>query len=58
MHDDPTWADAWSTALLCLGEDKGYQLAEAEGLRALFIYDDHGELKERMTSAMTREEGE
>jgi thiamine biosynthesis lipoprotein len=58
MHDDPTWADAWSTALLCLGEEKGYQLAESEGLKALFVFEENRELKERMTSAMLASETE
>lgn len=58
MHDDPTWADAWSTALLCLGEDQGFRLAEDEGLRALFVYADGMELRERMTPAMLKEEGD
>jgi thiamine biosynthesis lipoprotein len=52
LHDDPTWADAWSTALLCLGEEKGFQAAEAGGLRALFIYAENQALQERMTPAM------
>jgi FAD:protein FMN transferase len=55
MHDDPTWADAWSTALLCLGEEQGFRLAEDEGLRALFVYADGTELRERMTAAMLTE---
>lgn len=57
MHEDPTWADAWSTALLCLGEDRGYRLAEAEGLRALFVYADGTDLRERMTPAMVATAG-
>ncbi|MDD5034098.1 MAG: FAD:protein FMN transferase [Methylococcaceae bacterium] len=55
LHDDPTWADAWDTALLCMGEEKGYQAAEANQLRALFIYGEGKELKERLSSAMARE---
>jgi len=55
LHDNPTWADAWSTALLCLGEDQGYELAEREGLRGLFVYAAEQGMKERMTTAMTRE---
>lgn len=54
LHDDPTWADAWSTALLCLGEDEGYQVAEANQLRALFIYHDGKELKERISSELAK----
>lgn len=37
LHDDPTWADAWSTALQCLGEKDGPAVAERENLEALFI---------------------
>ncbi len=55
LHDDPTWADAWDTALLCLGEDEGYQVAEANHLRALFIYHDGKELKERISSELAKE---
>lgn len=53
LHPDPTWADAWSTALLCVGETEGARLAEAEHLKALFIYRDGDQLKERMSSAFT-----
>ncbi|WP_232470517.1 MULTISPECIES: FAD:protein FMN transferase [Methylococcus] len=55
LHADPTWADAWSTALLCLGEQKGYTTAEREGLKALLIYGEYGELKERFTPAFGAE---
>ncbi|QJD29038.1 FAD:protein FMN transferase [Methylococcus geothermalis] len=55
LHPDPTWADAWSTALLCLGEQKGYAVAEQEGLKALLIYGENGELKERFTPAFGAE---
>jgi thiamine biosynthesis lipoprotein len=50
LHDDPTLADAWSTALLCVGEIAGAEIAEAEGIKALFIYRDGEELKEHMSS--------
>jgi thiamine biosynthesis lipoprotein len=36
-HPDPAVADAWSTALLCLGQDQGLKTANAEHLAALFI---------------------
>jgi thiamine biosynthesis lipoprotein len=36
-HPDPTVADAWSTALLCLGQEQGLKTANAEHLAALFI---------------------
>ncbi|QXP85185.1 FAD:protein FMN transferase [Methylococcus sp. Mc7] len=55
LHPDPTWADAWSTALLCLGEQKGYAVAAEEGLKALLIYGESGELKERFTPALGAE---
>ena len=55
LHDDPTWADAWDTALLCMGEDEGYQAAESNHLRVLFIYHDGKELKERISSELARE---
>lgn len=53
LHPDPTWADAWSTALLCVGEEESARIAEAEHLKALFIYGDGDQLKERMSSAFT-----
>lgn len=37
LHDDPTWADAWDTALLCLGQPEAARLAEAEHLKVLLI---------------------
>jgi thiamine biosynthesis lipoprotein len=57
LHEDPTWADAWSTALLCVGETEGAKIAEAEHLKALFIYRDGEQLKERMSSAFAGEPG-
>lgn len=35
-----TDADAWATALLAMGEDRGLALAQARGLRALFLVRD------------------
>ncbi|UZR27426.1 FAD:protein FMN transferase [Methylococcus mesophilus] len=55
LHEDPTWADAWDTALLCMGEQKGYAVAEQEGLKALLIYGENSELKERFTPAFGAE---
>lgn len=54
LHEDPTWADAWSTALLCLGEEQGLKLAEAEKLRVLFISGENGALRERLSSELER----
>jgi thiamine biosynthesis lipoprotein len=37
LHDNPTLADAWSTALLCLGKNAGIEAANKAGIAALFI---------------------
>jgi thiamine biosynthesis lipoprotein len=37
IHPDPTLADAWSTALLCLGSDTGMPIANDQALAVLFI---------------------
>lgn len=37
LHDNVTQADAWSTALLCLGKTKGIEVANQAGIAALFI---------------------
>jgi thiamine biosynthesis lipoprotein len=36
-HPDPAVADAWSTALLCLGQEEGLKAANAAHIAALFI---------------------
>jgi thiamine biosynthesis lipoprotein len=53
MHDDPTWADAWNTALLCAGEKEAARIAEVEKLKVLLIYDGDGKLTEYMSKAFT-----
>jgi thiamine biosynthesis lipoprotein len=55
LHEDPTLADAWSTALLCVGEVEGARLAEEESLKALFIYREGDQLKEWTSSEFTAE---
>lgn len=37
IHEDPTIADAWSTALLCLGSKEGLTIANQHALSVLFI---------------------
>ncbi|HNG60452.1 MAG TPA: FAD:protein FMN transferase [Cellvibrionaceae bacterium] len=37
LNSDPTLADAWSTALLCLGSQEGIPIANAQGIAALYI---------------------
>jgi thiamine biosynthesis lipoprotein len=51
MHDDPTWADAWDTALLCMGEQEAARIAETEKLKILLIYEADGKLTEHMSPA-------
>ncbi|MGZ8244282.1 FAD:protein FMN transferase [Methylomagnum sp.] len=55
LHPDPTLADAWDTALLCVGEVEGMKIVEAEHLKALFIYRDGDQLKEWMSGALVGE---
>jgi len=45
MHDDPAWADAWDTALLCVGEQEAIRIADAEHLKVMLIYDGIGKLE-------------
>lgn len=37
LHPQAMFADAWATALSVLGPEEGFQLAEREGLAALFL---------------------
>ncbi|EHD1696344.1 FAD:protein FMN transferase [Vibrio vulnificus] len=46
LHDDPTQADAWSTALLCLGTTQGLEVTNKNQIKALFIDELNGELVE------------
>jgi thiamine biosynthesis lipoprotein len=51
VHDNPTEADAWSTALLCLGSRDGVKVAQRQGIAALFIDTEGGQLQEVPTTA-------
>ncbi len=51
VGSDPTLADAWSTALLCLGQEAGIGAADRAGIAALFISDSDGQLRERASTA-------
>jgi thiamine biosynthesis lipoprotein len=45
-------ADAWATALMALGAERGIEIAEREGIAALFLLPaDGGRFEERVTSA-------
>lgn len=53
LHPDPAIADAWSTALLCLGTKEGLTIAKQQNLAALFIDQRDTELVEFPTDAFT-----
>ena len=50
--EDPVIADAWSTALLCLGQKEGMKAANAEKIPALFIEQQDSELIESRSDAL------
>ena len=54
VADDCLSADAWATALMVLGPREGYDLAQREGLAALFIERVGGQFAERATSEFER----
>ena len=51
MHDDQTWADAWDTALLCVGEQEAARIADAESLKVLLIYKGSDRFEEHLSKA-------
>jgi len=52
IHEDPTIADAWDTALLCLGQKEGLQAANDAHIPALFIQQQGTELIESKSDAL------
>ena len=52
LLDNPTLADAWSTALLCLGSQEGLKVANDNQLAVLFIDQQGDELIETQSDAM------
>ncbi|WP_049628961.1 FAD:protein FMN transferase [Cellvibrio sp. pealriver] len=52
LHPDPTIADAWSTALLCMGSSEGLKVANDNNLAVLFIDQQGDELIESQSQAM------
>ncbi|QFY44158.1 FAD:protein FMN transferase [Candidatus Methylospira mobilis] len=58
LHDDPTWADAWDTALLCVGGEQARKIAESEHLKALMISRDGDALQEHMSSEFAHAEAQ
>lgn len=51
LHDDPTQADAWSTALLCLGESDAIRVANEHGVAAFIVREEKGSLIESSSNA-------
>jgi len=49
INDNPTLADAWSTALLCLGREAGMPVANDNGIAALFITTHNNQFEEAAT---------
>jgi thiamine biosynthesis lipoprotein len=52
IYENPVIADAWSTALLCLGQKDGMKAANAEKIPALFIEQQGSELIESRSDAL------
>ena len=52
LHNDPAIADAWSTALLCLGQKDGMKAANEGKIAALFIEQQDKELIESRSDAL------
>ena len=59
LHEDPTWADVWDTALLCVGESDAQRIIEKEGLMALLIWGvgDQDEFQEYFSSTLSHATG-
>ena len=51
VADTALAADAWATALTVLGPERGFELAEARGMAALFVLRDAAGVHERATDA-------
>lgn len=52
LHEDPATADAWSTALICVGQQQAMQMANDEGIPALFIQQQGDRLLESKSDAL------
>jgi thiamine biosynthesis lipoprotein len=50
---DPTWGDAWSTALLCMGSEQGLKVADELKLPVLFIDQQGADFIEKPSQALT-----
>jgi FAD:protein FMN transferase len=52
LHENPIIADAWSTALLCLGQQDGMKAANSEKMAALFIQQQGDQLIESKSDTL------
>lgn len=52
IHENPVVADAWSTALLCVGQQQGMALANRHRLQALFVQHQAQALHETWSDAL------
>ena len=52
--ESSTLADAWSTALLCLGSDAGIKVADENNIAALFVEQNGEQLTEKKSKAMDK----
>ena len=57
LHDECVMADAWATALLCLGPEHGPIMAETRGLAALFLEREKDDFKVWHTPQFARQAG-
>lgn len=57
LNPDPTAADAWTTALLCLGVEAGKPIADQHGIAALFITADGDALQEHPSAPWQQMQG-
>ena len=54
LSNEAMLADAWATALMVLGEEEGYKLAEKKQLAAYFLFRQDDGFMSKATSAFTR----
>lgn len=52
LAEDCTSADAWATALMAVGEPAAFELADSQGLKALFITRSGSQLQETASRAL------
>jgi len=58
VHAHAAMADAWATALIVLGPEAGYDLADGAGIAALFVMGSNGEFRSRASPAFRERHGD